>query len=844
MGIKTATFLLCSLVALRSAQGWYTTNEASTRQHVACGGELTASRGEFSSPNYPRTYPPNAHCQWRIQTSGSRTVNLNFTDFGLERDVPCRYDSVSVYDGPSASYPMLGKFCGSGTPSVSSTGTYMTVIFISDSSDNFQGFRAEYSIEESCRSNCGSSFGSCSCSYNCPYYGNCCHDYHDYCGTTTAEPQAPTTAPTTDYGSCRDNCGFNVGSCNCWDDCPYNWNCCPDYNDYGSCRHNCGYHVGSCSCWDNCRYYGNCCRDYYDYCGTRTAEPTAPTTGQGSCRYNCGSHVGSCSCSYNCRYYGNCCRDYYDYCGTTTAEPQVTTGQESCRYNCGSSFRNCSCSYNCPYYGNCCHDYYNYCGATTQDPQGTPGYSSCGGNLHGSGSFSSPNYPNYYHDNHYCTWQISAPSGQRIFLAITDLELENCCACDYIAVYDGPSTGYPSLGKVCSNPGGDNGTDSFHSSSRYMTVLFRTDSSVVGRGFRAEYSSSLSVSSGRVDCSSDDMNIVIQNSYLSSMGYSGHDLYVDDQHCRPRVLSHQVVFSFTLNTCGTRREFHNGRVVYRNSVRAYRSNNGEITRQSPFLLHVFCRMEKDTVAQNMYEARNIIDGELTGVGRFNATMAFYTSSNFYYPVTQSPYVVDLNAYIYTQVRLRRQDSALVLFLDTCSASPSPHDFSRSYDLVRDGCRQDSSYYAYASGNREVAQFRFQAFQFLRTHNNVYLQCKVIICKAHDYNSRCTQGCRSRVARDLQSDSEHETATVILGPIQRRGGSKGEEKPVLQEEPLEKAVIQEEPLEKAVIQEEPLEKAVIQEEPLEKAVIQEEPLEKAVIQEEPLEKAVLQAEVSH
>ena len=50
------------------------------------------------------------------------------------------------------------------------------------------------------------------------------------------------------------------------------------------------------------------------------------------------------------------------------------------------------------------------------------------------------------------------------------------------------------------------------------------------------------------------MNIVIQRSYLSSMGYSGHDLYLNDQYCRPSVSSYQVVFSFPLNTCGTRRE--------------------------------------------------------------------------------------------------------------------------------------------------------------------------------------------------------------------------------------------------------------------------------------------------
>lgn len=60
--------------------------------------------------------------------------------------------------------------------------------------------------------------------------------------------------------------------------------------------------------------------------------------------------------------------------------------------------------------------------------------------------------------------------------------------------------------------------------------------------------------SGRVDCSSDNMNIVIERSYLNSLGYDGHSLYLNDPHCRPQISSYHVVFSFPLNTCGNIRE--------------------------------------------------------------------------------------------------------------------------------------------------------------------------------------------------------------------------------------------------------------------------------------------------
>ncbi|KAJ0004684.1 hypothetical protein NQD34_010898 [Periophthalmus magnuspinnatus] len=585
--------------------------------------------------------------------------------------------------------------------------------------------------QPSCRYNCGAHFGSCSCSNSCQYYGNCCYDYRSYCihPTPDATPD-PTPHPPSD----------STG---------------PTHSDHYSCLYNCGYHLGVCSCSSSCQYYGTCCHDYHSYCDS--ASTPSQTTEQPSCRYNCGRNMGYCSCSSSCQYYGNCCNDYYNYCTYTTSFPRPTPDNPSCRYNCGYSFRNCSCSSSCEYNGNCCRDYYSFCYYHSTSSPGT----NCGGSLSGSGSFSSPNYPYYYQDNSYCVWQIRASSDQNIYLTFTYLQLENCCSCDYIAVYDGPSVGSRFLGKVCNDS-----QSSFHSSSNYLTVLFRTDGSVVGRGFNAQFTSSLSSGLGRVDCSSDNMNIVISRSYLSSLGIDGHNLYLNDQYCRPHISYYNVVFNFPINTCGTVREFDHSRIVYTNALRAFSSSYGEITRQSLFRLNVSCRMEQDSVSQIIYEVKHHDNVSISGSGRFNTSMAFYTSSNFYYKVTQVPYLVGLNQNLYVQVSLRRGDSTLVVFLDTCVASPSPHDFhSRSYDLIRNGCRVDSTFYSYSSGTSPYARFRFRAFQFLRASDHVYIQCKVLICPASDYNSRCRRGCSRRVAREVET--EHESETVVLGPIQRQ-----------------------------------------------------------------------------
>ncbi|XP_061601115.1 deleted in malignant brain tumors 1 protein [Cololabis saira] len=735
---------LCSVLATHGVTGWRTTwgYDTATAEWttwgydrttaVPCGGYLYSSSGSFYSPNYPNNYTNNAICTWYIR-AGQHT-RLEFSNVNLE----CDFDDIFVYDGPSTSSRLLGRYCSSRKTVFYSTGYYLTVRFRSDHSITYSGFRANYNIgatsspgtdmttdQSSCRYNCGYSVGSCSCRSNCEYYGNCCNDYYSYCPATTVattEPATDTTQP--------------------------------------SCRYNCGYSVGSCSCRSNCEYYGNCCPDYYSHCGRTT---DVPTTAQPSCRRNCGSHMGSCSCSSSCRYNGNCCYDYYSYCYWTTpltTTPSYQTSQSSCRGNCGYHMGSCSCSSSCRYNGNCCHDYYSYCAATTPEP--------CGGSLFGSGTFSSPNHPNYYNDNAYCVWHLRSAHDQRIFLAFTYLQLENCCNCDYISVYDGPSVGSRLLGKVCNDS-----LSSFSSSSNHMTVVFRSDRSVVGRGFSAEFLSSLKPNAGRVDCSADKMNIVIERSYLNSLGYDGHSLYLNDPHCRPQVSSFQVVFSFPLNTCGNIRQFVHGRIMYTNNVRAYPSHSGEIIRQSHLKMNVTCVMDQDSVSQIMYVVRNLENSTITGSGRYNTSMAFYKTRSFYDKVTEDPYEVTLNQRLFVQVQLRRRESTLRLFIDTCVASPSPFDFNdRAYYLVRDGCKADSTYYPISSSTPSLARFEFKAFQFLRATDSVYIRCKVLICPVTDHNSRCSRGCSRRAARDVQS--EHDSHTLVVGPIKLKESEKKEE----------------------------------------------------------------------
>lgn len=104
-------------------------------------------------------------------------------------------------------------------------------------------------------------------------------------------------------------------------------------------------------------------------------------------------------------------------------------------------------------------------------------------------------------------------------------------------------------------------------------------------------------------------------------------------------------------------------------------------------MHVNCKMLQKTWVQVMYIADDggVANVDETQYGRYKVDFAFYNSSSFLLPVSDFPYYVELNQNLFLQASLRSNDSNLVLFVDTCVASPDPNDFTTlTYDLIRSG----------------------------------------------------------------------------------------------------------------------------------------------------------------
>ncbi|XP_043331153.1 deleted in malignant brain tumors 1 protein isoform X23 [Cervus canadensis] len=388
---------------------------------------------------------------------------------------------------------------------------------------------------------------------------------------------------------------------------------------------------------------------------------------------------------------------------------------------------------------------------------------SCGGFLtQFSGNVSSPFYPRNYPNNAKCVWDIEVQNNYRVTVVFRDVQLEGGCNYDYIEVYDGPHHSSPLLARVCDGAGG-----SFTSSSNFMSIRFVSDISITKRGFLAEYYSSLSNGNTKLLCLQNHMQARVRTSYLQSLGYSARDLAIPgsdrNYQCQPQITSSQVTFTIPYSGCGTSQQVDNDTIIYSNFLKATASS-GIINRKKDLQIHFSCKMLRNTWVNTIYVTNDTIEIENIQYSNFDVNITFYTSSSFLYPVTSSPYYVDLNQNLYLQAEIVRSNASLALFVDTCVASPNPNDFtSLTYDLIRSGCVKDETYRSYYQPSSNIVRFKFSSFHFLNRFPSVYLKCKMIVCRAYDPFSRCNRGCIVRAKRDV--GSYQEKVDVVLGPIQ-------------------------------------------------------------------------------
>ena len=116
---------------------------------LGCNKTMIGVSGTFHSPNFPGKYPDGQYCSWTMTVNPGKQIHLIFTNFHLQSEN--NTDGLYVYDGENARGEMLGVFYGGYPPpkeGINSTSNHMFVIFKSDKSNSYTGFRASYHAAE------------------------------------------------------------------------------------------------------------------------------------------------------------------------------------------------------------------------------------------------------------------------------------------------------------------------------------------------------------------------------------------------------------------------------------------------------------------------------------------------------------------------------------------------------------------------------------------------------------------------------------------------------------------------------------------------------------------------
>ncbi|XP_053387769.1 CUB and zona pellucida-like domain-containing protein 1 [Mercenaria mercenaria] len=95
--------------------------------------------------------------------------------------------------------------------------------------------------------------------------------------------------------------------------------------------------------------------------------------------------------------------------------------------------------------------------------------------------------------------------------------------------------------------------------------------------------------------------------------------------------------------------------------------------------------------------------------------------------------------------MNSDDVQVKMRLHTCYTKPDPNaDATLTYPLIENGCVVDPDTHILSQGTHET-RFVFNAFEFPKSHNSVYIFCNSTFCKTTDTSDRCTQICHGSPA---------------------------------------------------------------------------------------------------
>ncbi|CAH2282322.1 cubilin [Pelobates cultripes] len=470
----------------------FSANYIAVNASTACYYTYTEATGVITSPNYPNNSPRDTECVYTISAEKNKQILLNFTHFTLSSSSNCQQEYVEIRDGGYEISPLIGRFCQQSPPIIISHSNNLWVKFKSGSYTYATGFSANW---DSALTGCGGTLSSLSGGFTSPNYPMPYHQNVECYWLLKASSGSILEIKFEDFHL------------------EYDLAC---QNEYLAV------------------YDGNNTNSHLlaKLCGNLLPEPILSTA----------SNVYVKLRTDNSIEYNGFFATYKQICnGVLIANrnhgileslnyPNQYPADQHCNWTIQTTFGN-TINYTFTTFQlensyDCSRDYVKlydgpndqsrligtYCGNTVPPPDSTNSSSlhvvfhsdssysqngfqmlwyvnGCGGELSGpTGSFTSPGYPMKYPGNRECIWYIQTSPSSSIQLTIVDFNIEyhSTCSYDVLEVYGGPGILSPRLAQLCAplQPGHPLQVSS---SGNTITVRFKTDAFVSGRGFNATW---------------------------------------------------------------------------------------------------------------------------------------------------------------------------------------------------------------------------------------------------------------------------------------------------------------------------------------------------------------------
>ncbi|TNN61141.1 Cubilin [Liparis tanakae] len=485
--------------ATGSGIGWRAVYSETLGPAQGCGGYLSTPIGMFGSPdaNQDGLYEPRLDCLWTIETPVNKAVNLTFSSFDIEASSTCRYDYVKVYDGDNVNFPLVATFCGSLIPAhFVSSGNFLTVHLVTDSSVNKRGFNATYS---SVPLLCGGTLNATSAiqTLGSPFFPDAYPPYTACRWVLDAPAQESIKISVQNFVlQLSQSCSTNYLEMKDW-----------PLGDYGKSHKFCASDAHPPDFYSNSRtilmYFksdtfmsGNglsfnfqiasCSRTYEQEHGYLKSPGwpdiyphnldcaiilKAPQNSSISFFFN----------SFDIESHSQCEFDYLEIRNGSTADSPLIG-----RF-CGSTLPSPVFPQSNLLYLRFKSDYSmsrdGFEATWTSSPQG------CGGTLSGEhGSFTSPNYPGTYPNGTHCEWAIVAPRGRVVTVTFAQISIDDPgdCQNNFLKLYDGPDASTQPAGPYC---GVETNIAPFTASSHHVYIVFQSLYASLPSGFRLTWSS-------------------------------------------------------------------------------------------------------------------------------------------------------------------------------------------------------------------------------------------------------------------------------------------------------------------------------------------------------------------